>query len=88
LIINQISFFDGLKGFIVCDGDYELFKQINYSNRRQYATYKSTCKKYLYEKNKINFITGIWISTKNINGDVINKINFEVVSLCGGEVKK
>lgn len=78
---KQISFFDGYKGFILCDGDYALFKQRNYNDRRQYATFKSTCEKYLREKDKIDFIVGIWISTKNYHNNIIYEINYDFICL-------
>lgn len=60
---KQISFYDGFKGFIVCDGDYQLFRQKNYGSR-QYATFDSICNVYLRQKVKVGFIVGIWIENK------------------------
>ncbi len=61
---EQIKFYDGFKGFIVCDGDYSLFKQKNYSGRRQYSTFESVCNVYLNQKSKVGFIIGIWVENK------------------------
>lgn len=61
---KQVEFYTGFKGFIVCDGDYALFKQKNYSGRKQYATFESVCNHYLKYKSKIGFIVGIWIENK------------------------
>jgi len=60
---KQIEFYNGFKGFIVCDGDYQLFKQKNYGGRR-YSTFESVCNFYLRQKKKIGFIVGIWIENK------------------------
>lgn len=86
---KQIDFFGGYKGFIICDADYALFQHKNYSDRERYATFKSTCVKYLREKDKIDFIIGIWISTnKNNYSDVAYKVNYEVICLHNDEVKE
>lgn len=75
---KQIEFYDGFKGFIVCDGDYALFKQKNYIGRKHYSTFGSVCNSYLKNKMKVGFIVGIWIENKKSIYDRGYNIKYEI----------
>ncbi|MFV5492403.1 hypothetical protein [Acinetobacter sp. ASP199] len=75
---KQVEFYEGFKGFIVCDGDYDLFRQRNYSVRKQYATFESVCNRYLEYKSKVGFVVGLWIENKKGAFERGYDIKFEV----------
>lgn len=77
---KQISFYDGFKGFIVCDGDYQLFRQKNYGGR-QYSTFESVCNYYLKEKSEVDFIVGVWVENKIGIYERGNEVKYKIYSL-------